>query len=364
MIDYLKKHGVPPFVKFLGWLFILLLILEVFVRSFIIRYPHFHLVPDLGVVPVDNTVSIWGVEGFGITHYLSNGEIVTPRNSGKTSVVVLGDSYTEGLQVNDDQKYVSVAENILSGRGVDVNLHNFGASGRCFADYVYIAPFVQRTYAPEIVVLQVTETDFTESLDISRQNYFTATDSAVELVHNKDYYMFNLDLRNMLYSSGLGSLANFKLTPLIKEQRQRLAMSAAGQAKASEPGTGSENSGDQPSASQKKLDAALVRMEVDILKKAYPDAKLVFFLIPAAPVVRDDELILSDKDGEALSEILGEIPDLSVLYPYEQFRDEFYSSGKLPRGFFNTLPGAGHLNSDGNFTAGTALADYLESLVK
>ncbi|MDO9300398.1 MAG: hypothetical protein Q7T89_03405, partial [Anaerolineales bacterium] len=137
MSNYLQKSSAFSFfTKFFAWLFVFLLILEVVIRIFIIKPAYEHFVPGLGIVAVDNAVTVWGVEGYGVTHYLSNGEISTPYQS-EISVVVLGDSYTEAVQVNDDQKFVSVAENVLQERGLKMDLHNLGASGRSIADYVY-----------------------------------------------------------------------------------------------------------------------------------------------------------------------------------------------------------------------------------
>jgi hypothetical protein len=53
-----------------------------------------------------------------------------------------------------------------------------------------------------------------------------------------------------------------------------------------------------------------------------------------------------------------------LLYPRENFIELYSTQKKFPRGFFNTLPNAGHINSDGHFVIGTALADYLESITK
>ncbi len=369
MINFFRKNDNMAFLlKFLAWLFILLLVLEVFIRIFIIKSPYFRLVPELGVVPVDNSVSVWGVEGYGVTRFLANGEISTPQDSGRLSVVVLGDSYTEALQVNDGQKFVSVAEGILHERGQDMNLRNLGASGRCIADYVYIAPFVQRTYVPDIIVLQVTETDFTESMDISRQNYFAVDGTSVALVRNENYYVFNLDLRNMLYGTGLGSLANYKLTPLIKEQRLRFAMSAAAQNQAGElavaPADSASDNADFGELNPAVFNSTMVQAQVDSLMEAYPGVMLVFLVIPSTPIVQGDNLIVSDESDNLLVEALAEVSELPVLYPRDEFIELYTRYEKLPRGFFNTLPGSGHLNPDGNFAVGAALADYLEGLVK
>jgi len=370
MIIYFQKHNsVLFFIKFLAWLFVLLLMLEVFIRIFVIKSPYLHFISELGIVPLDYSVAVWGVEGYGVTHYLENGEIITPRDSG-LSVVVLGDSYTEALQVHDDQKYVSVAENILHERGQEMNLHNLGASGRCIADYVFIAPFVNRTYSPEVIVLQVSETDFMESMDVSRQNYFAVRGNSIDLVRNENYYVFDLDLRNMLYGTGLGSLANYKLTPVIKEQRLRLAKAAASQTAEDFNDTSTSGGSVSEGSNAAELNpavfnSAMVQAQVNSLKQAYPYAKLVFFLIPNTPVVKGDILALRDDSGDLLAETLDGLSDLPMMvYPQEEFVQLYTMQKKLPRGFFNTLPGVGHLNSDGNFAAGVALADYLEGIAR
>jgi lysophospholipase L1-like esterase len=353
MINYLRKNSVFSFfIKFSAWLFIFLLILEVFIRVFVIKTPFQHFVPDLGYVPLDNSVSVWGVEGYGVTHYLSNGEISTPHQS-ETSVVVLGDSFTEALQVSNDQKFVSVAEDILHERGLKMDLHNLGASGRSIADYVYMAPFVRATYSPEIVVVQLSEADFTESFELSRQNFFARSGASIELIHNKDYYSIDQNLRNMISSTGLGSLAIYKLTPVVKEQRLRLAK-AAGQ--------------DQFAAAQLTaadgLNSNEIKMQINLLKEAYPDSQVLFLVIPNIPTLQGVDLALKSESDALLVETMNEFSDPPLLYPRDEFAELYTAHKKFPRGFSNTLPNYGHLNSDGHFAVGAALADYLEGIAR
>jgi len=54
MIIYFQKHNsVLFFIKFLAWLFVLLLMLEVFIRIFVIKSPYLHFISELGIVPLD-----------------------------------------------------------------------------------------------------------------------------------------------------------------------------------------------------------------------------------------------------------------------------------------------------------------------
>jgi hypothetical protein len=101
------------------------------------------------MVPPDRSCYVRGTEGFGVTCYFANSEIGTPyRGPEGESIVVLGDSYTEATQVSNAEKYVSVTETMLRERGYNVDLHNLGDSNRALADFVYLAPAVNQTYAP------------------------------------------------------------------------------------------------------------------------------------------------------------------------------------------------------------------------
>jgi hypothetical protein len=352
MSNYLQKSSAfSLFTKFFAWLFVFLLILEVVIRVFIIKPAYEHFVPGLGIVAVDNAVTVWGVEGYGVTHYLSNGEISTPHQS-EISVVVLGDSYTEAVQVNDDQKFVSVAENILQERGLKMDLHNLGASGRSIADYVYIAPFVRTMYSPDIVVVQLAKNDFIESFDSSHQNFFVRSGASIELIHNEDYFRVDPNLRNMVSSTGLGSLAFYKLAPFVKEQRLRLAK-AAGQNQVEGQVTAPDG-----------LNSSEIGMQINLLKKAYPDSQVAFLVIPDISIVQGVELVLSSESDDLLVEAMNEFLDPPLLYPRDEFVELYTTHQKFPRGFSNTLPNYGHLNSDGNFAVGVALAGYLEGITR
>lgn len=350
MINYLKKNS-SYLIKFLTWMLVFLTVLEIFIQSFVIKLPFQHFVSGLGYVPVDNAVTVWGVEGYGITHYLSYGEISTPYSGPGTSVLVLGDSYTEALQVHDDQKFVSVAERILHERGVNMDLHNLGASGRSLADYVYIAPFVIKEFSPDIIVVQLSGNDFDESLDPSRENYFVISETSIELAHNEDHFLVNQDLRNLIRLSGISTLARYKLSPIIQEQRERLA-------------SGDDREHGDSEILFSDLKPHEMEMQISALRDAYPDAELVFLVIPRLPFVQGNEFVWESIDDDFVVNTMKSFLDEPILYPREVFFELYIGKTKFSRGFTNTLPNSGHLNSDGNFAIGLALADYLESITK
>lgn len=339
-------------MQFSTWLLFFLVILELLTRSFIMLIPQENFVPGLGNVALRNSVTINGTEGFGVTHYLANGEVATSRQSG-TSVVVLGDSYTEATQVNDDAKYVSIAEGILYKRGMNVDLHNLGYAGRGIADYAYMATFIKQSYSPRIVVIQMSVNDFVESFDTTRVNYFVRIGSSLKLVHNEDFSSRQLLLRNMIRSTGLGSFARYRFKSLNLIPERQLRLIAAGEVQSNVSALGG-----------KDFNPGEVGMQVHTLEDAYSGIELVFLIIPDLPIVQENALMWSRASEDLLIEALQEASDVPILYPRGGFIDLYNKRSKFPRGFSNTLPNFGHLNSDGHFIIGSALADCLEGIIK
>ncbi|MBI5354362.1 MAG: SGNH/GDSL hydrolase family protein [Chloroflexi bacterium] len=353
MVKYFQKHNSYLFfIKFSAWLLFFLFVLEVFTRSFIMETPSEHFIPGLGNIAVDNSVTVNGIEGFGVTHFLANGEIITPYQSG-VPVVVLGDSFTEGGQVSDNKKYVSVAETILHDRGVSMDLLNLGYSGRSLPDYVYIAPYIKKTYSPAIVVVQLNLADFVESFDKTKENYFVRNEMSVELMHNEAFSTNQLVLRNIVRAISIGSLVRYKFKSINLIPEQQLRLLAAG----------SPNPGDSVPV-KRAFDPNDVEKQINTLKDAYSDVELVILIIPGVPIIHDNTPLLEDEKENSLIEILDQIPGLHILYPRNSFIELYTEHETFPRGFYNTLPGVGHLNSDGHFVIGAALADYLEGIEK
>jgi lysophospholipase L1-like esterase len=350
----MKKEYFYYGIRLFLWALFFMLVMEFIIRTFIIKYPLQNKVNDLGIVPVDHSYIVWGLEGFGVTHFLSNGEIATPYDEG-VSVVVLGDSFTEALQVADRQKYVSVAEELLHSRNIDVNLHNLGASGRSIADYVYIAPFIIDTYSPQIVIIQFSLTDFNESFDTSRVNYFKKHGEELELIHVEEEYT-GKSIRNYLRMSGLVALVRYKIQPLVEAQIHKFRKLFATPVEVNL----SANQ-DMPKVDQR---AENIRMQIQALQDAYPDATLVFVIIPNIPLLQEGELVWQHQSDDFLITTLDQLQVSHVVYPQEYFRNLYCDEDKFPRGFFNTLPNYGHLNVDGNEALGQALADYLENVFK
>jgi hypothetical protein len=123
--------------------------------------PVFHRVdPELGMSLRPN-VSGWQTgEGRAFVSINSHGfhdrERSLEKGKGVTRIAVLGDSYTEAVQVDVDKNFCSVIERILkdsSKQGHEFEVLNFGVSGYGTAQELLLLRKKVSLYSPDIVVL-------------------------------------------------------------------------------------------------------------------------------------------------------------------------------------------------------------------
>jgi hypothetical protein len=124
------------------------------------NYPSvFH--PDLGRVGEPGSTFRWREEGNGTGIWTTNG---IRRGSWpgtvRDCILIVGDSYTEALHVDDQEYFPHLLENKLRAVNCDRPVLALGRSGRSLADYVAEADTFKRLYSPGWVVVQLGDDDF------------------------------------------------------------------------------------------------------------------------------------------------------------------------------------------------------------
>ncbi|MEW5939296.1 MAG: hypothetical protein AB1750_06530 [Chloroflexota bacterium] len=337
-----------------AWSLGILLAFELVIRFFVMRLPPHVYEAEWGFVPVPNSSSVQGREGFGALHYLADGEIRTPFEGGRVAVV-MGDSTVQAAQVNDDVNFISLAETELRARGLDVDLRNLGRAERTVADHVFVAPAVNAKYAPEVVIIQVSPASFSLAWDPAKENHFADLGNGeIELVHEDRSAQAAND--NLVFASGLLSFFNFRWQVTSQGLAARYAEWIPGAVAAQEPPAGEGVSFESQVAPQ-----------VQALKDAYPHSQIVFLVVPYTPSIEYDgsqKLSWVSGEDQALANLLAKEPGVRVIYVRDEFRKYYERNHALPRGSFNSAFNFGHLNRDGHIVVAQALVEALEEILR
>lgn len=123
--------------------------------------------PLFGDAPMPGRRSVQRLEGSGraswAAHHIRRERLPAPNE--RPVILVLGDSMTESVQVDDRDVFTHRLEGALRQSGVPAAVLNAGVSGRSMADYVALGQTYQRLFTPDWVVVQVTWMDFEEALE-------------------------------------------------------------------------------------------------------------------------------------------------------------------------------------------------------
>jgi len=138
--------------------------------------------PEFGYVAVGR--AHWFREGAGVSHWGSRGVRQSSTVQGETRrrILVVGDSFTEAVHVDDDEVYTDIVERQLRGLGRDVRVLNVGTAGSSLPYYVHLGPSYRRVFDPDWVVVQLSEGDVLEAaFDPSDSHFVVRSDGSLEL---------------------------------------------------------------------------------------------------------------------------------------------------------------------------------------
>ena len=94
----------------------------------------------------------------------ANREYVNSK-SNKKRIAVIGDSYVEAYQVDMDKAFTEVLEkDLIEHTGPDLEVYRFGYSGAPLSQYLQMVRYVNKTYHPDIVVINIVGNDFLPSI--------------------------------------------------------------------------------------------------------------------------------------------------------------------------------------------------------
>jgi hypothetical protein len=280
------------------------------------------------------TTSHFLADGFGTYGDRLTGNAPEPN---APTVVLLGDSHLVQEAVPDSDTMGAVVERLSRAAGRPVNIRQYGWYSTAAPTYIANAPLVLKTFDPKLVVVVLNTTDFGREA-LSEGWYW-------QMRINPDLTFRLVDVR---VPEGTGRLAQVRdfvgRSPLMLSLRRRAVLIFPSDEPAAKP-----NAAHAPDPVQAEV-PLVIPASVRGLKAAYGSRLLIVY----TPFCRETCSSAPD-DGEARllnacrAESVNCISTRADMVAYMQTHHH------LLRGFHNTAPGEGHLNTFGLRVVGTAI---------
>jgi lysophospholipase L1-like esterase len=350
------------------WSLIVLLAFELGARLFIVHSPQREYLPEWGVIPVEGSYAMQGLEGYAFQSYFADGEVETPYRDG-LSIVVLGDSTTLAAQVAPEENFVSLTETKLRQDGYNVDLHNLGRSARLMSDHVFLAPAVNAAYAPQIVIVQVSLDSFTLSFDPANENYFVEEGEGLSLIHQEPPSLRELKYRNLVTLSSLLDHLDFRLRFTLDQTAKKYLGAGLALGGIAIHDMNALPEADMESLSQEE-DLLRARRQavaqVRALRAAYPNSRLILLVAADPPKVdaATRQIVWETPEDAQLVGVLERMSGVKLVYTLKIFQRYYDEYKVLPRGNFNSAFNFGHLNPNGHQAVAEVLTDALEEILK
>ena len=322
-----------------------LVVWEITLSNVYLRTPASVMHPVLGRI-YGQGLYVQGREGFARTVLNELGmrqPPLTAKEPGVERILVLGDSFTQAMQVSDQAIFTHQLQERLGARSEVIN---DGRSGTSPAYYLAQAEFNKKTFEPDLVIIQLNQGDFTSDHFDSQTNfYFVQTETGFELKENKAYVSGNPIISRF---AQFQKILNFSVARVLVE---RLAKLGARPAETPPRPSATE------AAEELKIQEALITWVVRELKAHYP--KLILVYIPTIDYFGDQAQ--SSVELQLVQAARGEgVPFVSV---YQDYIDVFKIDRRVAHGFDNTQPGLGHINALGHALLAERLAEMMKQVV-
>lgn len=295
------------------------------------------------------------VEGFGTSHWAHPG-IRRARPLGATEppvILVVGDSFTEALQVDDDVVYTTVLEREIGLLGLNKTVINIGRASRSPADYVAMAALYQETFQPTWTIVQTAQADFLEDAWQEAKTHFArdAITGTLVVTVKKDpppsRYLAGQIYHELLNRSALFAMTAGRAATLCSGGASEPPLFRAGLAARQQDDVETLNTGTGSFPAEE---------EVGLLARAYGKRLTILYLAALDPET-PGQMTEFERRIETACAAQG-IHFVSTRVGYSALT----AAGLSPFGFANTAFNSGHLNATGHALVARLLSRELERL--
>jgi lysophospholipase L1-like esterase len=299
---------------------------------------------EFGFVPQPGVTVHWHAEGSGHGHWNAHGIRRQDNPPGAPALLVLGDSITEAMQVDDDQTFSARLSVALRNAGQPMAVQNAGMAGASIARYAALAPRYDALLSPRWTVVQFDDEDLSKALSPLETHFVRDTPGGplriVELALGHGGAA-RLRTRELRARSALIQQLVLQSVGFAGEWRRWTPFRADAPVRSPAPAPG----GELP-----------VEEELDAVAGAYR-GRVTFLYMAAFDPARPER----SSDLERRVEEICERRGFSLVNLRRTFPD-FARRGAAPYGLPNGGFNVGHLNPEGHQAVAAELAREIERL--
>jgi hypothetical protein len=259
--------------------------------------------------------------------------------------LIVGDSFTEAMQVYPDQNFGSIAQSKVDG----LEVCNAGRSGWGPPDFAAFVKLRAAEFTPDVLVIQVNDLDLQE-FKREWEIHLTKTDDGYKLVippkpaSRSGVHRWGAKLK---HASALFTLIERRLDVLTRLERDRLE----------------KHFSPPPVQAAENFDTGLPSDAADMLEylhrqmsRLYPD--IIYLYIPRIDYSKNGGQLYTPQHREVYRAFARRC-GVTLIDPTDALLKEYRRSGQPCHGFQNSEMGKGHMNARGHRVVGKLLAEEL-----
>lgn len=286
------------------------------------------------------SIIVHGTEGYGITKVDENGYLNPNSKLNESYILMMGSSHTQGKEIDSNKKYSVLVNDYFSKGSDELYSYNIASDGNYLPTLIkHFRAALHAFPTPRAITIEISNTDFST----------TEIENAMLQVE----YDENNNILNQSKNAGIKTrIRNFikESCPLLSLANKKIEASMADEI------IGTDNSIDIETYYNLLFDAlGLIRSEYE--------GPIVFIYHPKTSLLEDGSMESIYSDTWSVFQQACKENNIDIIDMGPCFEREYIENQKLPYGFSNTSPNAGHLNQTGHRLIAKAVISYIEELV-
>ena len=356
---------------------------EIILRALLVTPIPFVQNSQFGWMPKPHSSGTFALEGRGWSRFNEQGfrgAPVEPRRKGQIRILCLGDSYTQGAQMDEEKTYPYLLQELLRKRALpkarertrlvepsnssgasQAYVFNAGRDGTDLAYSVALAEPYKRLFQPDWTVVQLRD-GWKELFNREQEIHYIPQGDGFRVVTRWHWFTMSRRMKQLIRWR-VRDLAIFQygkrhFTELrdggIKVDKENETPAEPQSASSAASGT-PPGAGPAPNVQIDGQQKRAIRWTVARLKTLYP--RLILVHVPFGSPLLNSVVPVQAEEAVLVEECRRQGVTLIRMRTY--FTQDAARHHQAPIGFANTLPWAGHPNARGHALIAQALYDHL-----